>query len=74
MLADQQGKDGQMNKNPEQENMFFNLMAGSIPPRCTSKDGKHRWKSVISPPRFGSGWHEDECKECGIRIGYDTSD
>jgi len=53
--------------------MYINLMSGAKIPDC--KPGKtHKWTEVVKPNDNRSGWHEDECDICHVRIGYDTSD
>ena len=54
---------------------YYNLMITSENevPKCTNSEG-HKWENVKCPSNNRSGWHEDKCINCGITIGYDTSD
>jgi len=52
---------------------YYNLMEGDKPPNCTSDLG-HSWLEVEKPSNFRGGWHRDKCLNCGIEVGYDTSD
>ncbi len=58
---------------------YYNLMKEDAP-KCfiVSKnavigDGNHEFVEIESP-RLQSGWHVDQCRNCGIKVGYDTSD
>ena len=50
------------------------LNSGGKLPDCES--GKaHEWIEIESPAFPGEGgWHTDECKICGVRREYDTTD
>jgi len=54
---------------------YYNLMVTSEKdiPKCIGEHG-HVWENIKFPAHSQSGWHEDECKICHIKIGYDTSD
>lgn len=41
-------------------------------PKCP--DGEHEFITTREPDNHRSGWHEEKCKKCGYKIGYDTSD
>jgi len=55
------------------ENKYFNLMYEHTLPKCSNESG-HDWVEISRPDNFRSGWHEDICTHCGLKVGYDTSD
>lgn len=54
--------------------IYYNLMENPELPKCTKNEGFHTWVAIKKPQDNKSGWHEDKCLDCGIIIGYCTSD
>lgn len=51
------------------------LMAkGATLPACIPGRGTHEFRNIESPEGNRSGWHVDQCRWCGVKQSYDTSD